>query len=251
LLDSGRMTARDLTIGVIGGLGPEAAVDFFAKLVKATPAKIDQEHLRILIDNNPKVPNRNDAIAGKGPSPAPHLAEAARGLARAGADFVVMACNTAHAFEREIRAACPVPFVSMIEETADEVARRFQGAGAIGVIAAAGCVDAGLYQNALAARGFRCLVPEGDLRAQFMDLVYRIKAGDTGPSVAAGMRRIGEALIAQGAEAIVAGCTEVPLVLAPDALSRPLLDATDHLARRAVAYARRELELPKQSRPAA
>jgi aspartate racemase len=245
------MTERDLTIGVIGGLGPEAAVDFFAKLVKATPARTDQEHLRILIDNNPKVPNRNDAIAGKGPSPAPQLAEAARGLAGAGADFVVMACNTAHAFERDIRAACSVPFVSMIEETADEVARRFQGAAAIGVIAAAGCVDAGLYQSALKARGFRCLVPEAALRARFMDLVYRIKAGDTGAAVADGMRQIGEALIAQGAEAIVAGCTEVPLVLAPDALSRPLLDATDHLARRAVAYARHELELPTQTRPAA
>lgn len=241
----------DLTIGVIGGLGPEAAVDFFAKLVKATPAATDQEHLRILIDNNPKVPNRNDAIAGKGPSPAPALAEAARGLARGGADFVVMACNTAHAFEREIRGACPVPFVSMIEETADEVARRFPGAGTIGVIAAAGCIDAGLYQSALKARGLRCLVPEGELRARFMDLVYRIKAGDTGAAVAEGMRDIGEALIAQGAAAIVAGCTEVPLVLAPDALSRPLLDATDHLARRAVAYARHELELPTQTRPAA
>jgi aspartate racemase len=245
------MTSGDLTIGVIGGLGPEAAVDFFAKLVKATPAATDQEHLRILIDNNPKVTNRNDAIAGKGPSPAPQLAEAARGLARGGADFVVMACNTAHAFEREIRAACPVPFVSMIDEAADEVARRFPAARAIGVIAAAGCIDAGLYHRALNARGLTCLAPEGALRERFMELVYRIKAGDIGPAVANGMRAIGEALIGQGGEAVLAGCTEVPLVLDADALSRPLLDATDILARRAVLYARRELTLPQRSRPAA
>jgi len=245
------MGDRDLCIGVIGGLGPEAAVDFFAKLVKATPAASDQEHLRILIDNNPKVPNRNDAIAGRGPSPGPQLAEAACGLARAGADFVVMACNTAHAFEREIRAACPVPFVSMIEETADEVARRYSGAGSIGVLAAAGCIDARLYHRALEARGLACLTPEGDRRAAFMDLIYRIKGGDTGPGVRAGMAAIGQALVADGAGAIVAGCTEVPLVLPPDALTRPLLDATEVLARRAVAYARGELPLPVQARPAA
>ncbi len=241
----------DLCIGVIGGLGPEAAVDFFGKLVRATPAKSDQEHLRILIDNNPKVPNRNDAIAGRGPSPAPQLAEAARGLARAGADFVVMACNTAHAFEREIRAACPVPFVSMIEETADELARRFAGAASIGVLAAAGCIESRLYHRALAARGFSCLTPQGAGQEAFMTLLYRIKGGDTGPEVRAGMAALAESLVADGAAAILAGCTEVPLVLAADALSRPLLDATDVLARRAVAYARGELPLPAESRPAA
>lgn len=241
----------DLCIGVIGGLGPEAAVDFFGKLVRATPAKSDQEHLRILIDNNPKVPNRNDAIAGRGPSPAPQLAEAARGLARAGADFVVMACNTAHAFERDIRAACPVPFISMIEETADELARRFEGAGSIGVLAAAGCIEARLYHRSLEARGFACMTPEGPRQETFMRLLYRIKSGDTGPEVRSGMVALAESLIADGATAILAGCTEVPLVLTADALSRPLLDATDVLARRAVAYARGELPLPAEARPAA
>ncbi len=66
------------TIGVIGGMGPAATVDFFAKLLAATAAERDQDHLRILIDNNPRVPDRNAAIAGRGPSPGPQLAESAR-----------------------------------------------------------------------------------------------------------------------------------------------------------------------------
>src|SRR5262245_548985 len=96
------------TIGVIGGMGPAATADLFAKLIAATNAKLDQDHLHILIDNNPRIPNRNDAIAGRGPSPAPHLAASARKLQDAGADFLVIACNTAHAFQPEIEAAVSI-----------------------------------------------------------------------------------------------------------------------------------------------
>src|SRR5262245_16312339 len=100
------------TIGVIGGMGPAATADLFAKLLAATPAERDQDHLRVLIDNNPHLPDRNAAIAGRGPSPGPHLAESARGLERAGADFLIMACNTAHAFVADIEAAISIPLLS-------------------------------------------------------------------------------------------------------------------------------------------
>lgn len=237
-------TADHKTVGVLGGMGPEATLDFFAKLLAATGANSDQEHLHVLIDNNPKVPNRNEAVAGRGPSPGPALAEMARDLERAGADFLVMACNAAHAFEADIRAATPLPFVSLIEEAAQATLARRPGLERAGVLAAAGTLDAGLYERAFAARGVRASSPAGEARERFMALLYRIKAGDKGEEVRAAMRSLAGELLDAGAQVIVAGCTEVPLVLTQRDLPCPLVDATAVLAERTVMYAKGVLPLP-------
>ena len=125
-------------VGVLGGLGPEATVDFMAKLVAATPAGSDQEHIRLLIDHNPGVPNRHDAIAGRTPSVGPQLAVMARGLENSGADFLVMVCNTAHAYSSEIQAAVSIPFISIVDVSVDALAQ--QPRRSVGVMAAAGCL---------------------------------------------------------------------------------------------------------------
>jgi len=239
----------DLVIGVLGGMGPQATVDFLARLVAMTPVTREQEHLRVRVDSNPKVPDRNDAIAGVGASPGPVLADMATGLQRAGADFLVMACNTAHAFEADIRAAVSVPFVSMIGEACDACERDFPHARRIGVLAAQGCLDARLYQQALARRERDALVLAPADQQRFMTLLYRIKQGDLAPDVHAGMRALGETLVAAGADVIVAACTEVPLVLREGDLTRPVVDATANLAQRCVRYARRREPLPSSSFP--
>jgi aspartate racemase len=223
------------TIGVIGGLGPAATVDLFAKLVAACDAKTDQDHLRILVDNNPRVPNRNEAIAGRGPSPGPHLAAAARGLQQAGADFLVFACNTAHAFQNEIEAAASIPLLSMIEATAEAALtpRRSR----VGVLAADGCRRAGLYQLAFAARDVEAVFLAEDQQREFMDLIFRVKANDLGQETRARMEALATSLNARGAQAVVAACTEVPLVLDKDALAVPVINSTDALVARAIAYA--------------
>ena len=232
------------TVGVLGGLGPEATLDFFAKVLAKTRADTDQEGLRLLIDNNPAVPNRNEGVAGTGPSPAPMLAEMARGLERAGADFLVMVCNAAHAFEGAITDAIDVPFVSIIEETVRATMRSVPEAKTVGVLGSSGCLDAGLYQNAFNEHGVNVLVPEGAAREKFMTLLYRIKAGDKGPEVREAMRELAEELLREGAEAIIAGCTEVPLVLFEGDLPCPLINSTDVLVDATVAYARGERALP-------
>lgn len=228
--------AEPKTVGVLGGMGPAATVDFFDKLVRATQATIDQEHLRILIDNNPRIPNRNEAIAGRGPSPGPALAAGARGLERAGADFIVIACNTAHAFAPEIEAAVRVPLLSMIEETV--AATLALGAKRVGLLAGDGCLRARLYQNAFAAVGVEALTHDAEQQARMMAVIYRIKAGDVGAGVREGVRALADALIARGADAVIAACTEAPLVLEADALNAPLLSSTDILVARTLAYAR-------------
>ncbi len=226
------------TIGVIGGMGPAATADLFTKILAATGAQRDQDHLRLLVDSNPALPDRNAALEGAGPSPGPMLGEMAAGLQRSGGDLIVMACNTAHAFQRNIEAAITVPFVSMIDATADATLARAPDARRVGVLAASGCIRAGLYQAAFAARGMTALMTEGQTHARFMETVYRIKGGDTGADVRAAMHAIAEALLADGAEALVAGCTEVPLVLTQRDVTAPLIDSAMALAERVVALAR-------------
>ena len=232
------------TVGVLGGLGPEATLDFFAKVLAKTAAKTDQEGLRLLIDNNPTVPNRNEGVAGTGPSPAPALAEMARGLERGGADFLVMVCNAAHAFQGAITDAVDVPFVSIIEETVRATLQSVPNVKTVGVLGSSGCLDAGLYQNAFAAHDVGVFVPEGAAREKFMTLLYRIKAGDKGKEVRGAVQELAEGLIAGGAEAVIAGCTEVPLVLFEGDLPCPLINSTDVLVDATVAYARGERALP-------
>ncbi|HET6780529.1 MAG TPA: amino acid racemase, partial [bacterium] len=105
-------------IGVLGGLGPWATLDLFEKILTLTPAAKDQDHLRLIIDNNPKIPDRSPAILGTGEDPTPALVETARNLERAGADFIVIPCNTAHFFYDAVRRAVSIPVLHIMDEVA-------------------------------------------------------------------------------------------------------------------------------------
>lgn len=232
------MRARTKTVGVLGGMGPAATLDFFARVLAATNAGTDQDHLRLIIDCNPKLPNRNDAIAGSGPSPGAELAAMARGLEQAGAELLVMPCNTAHAFLTDIKSATALPVISIIDVTVAATVSVAPNASSVGLLAAEGCIKAGLYQSAFAKLGVATLTPEAKAQELFMRTLYRIKAGDLDASVKADMREIADGLAAAGARAIVAGCTEVPLVLTPADTAKPLIDSTDCLVKATVAAAR-------------
>ena len=223
-------SVRSKTVGVLGGMGPDATADFMSRVIRATPADKDQDHLRMLIDSNPHVPNRQEALLRGGADPGPALAAMARGLAAAGADFLVMPCNTAHAFADAITAAVDIPLVSIIDVTVEACG----DAAAIGVLATDGCLSSGVFQEALAGRAV--LPSDAETRA-LMRLITHIKAGDTGPEIVAGMRELAESLVVRGAEVIVAGCTEIPLVLDAGMLDVPLVSSTDALARATVAMA--------------
>ncbi len=231
--------APSLTVGVLGGMGPAATIDFMAKVLRHSQAGAarEQDNVRLIVDSNPALPDRNAAIAGTGPSPAPMLAEMARGLAAAGADVLVMPCNAAHAFADAVIAATPLPFLHLIEEAVDAVVCSYPAARRIGVLAVSGAVEAQLYERALAARSLLPIVPDSSARAAFMAAIWQIKAGDLAAGregvLAAAMR-----LVEQGAEVVVAGCTEVPLVLGSGDLPVPLIDTVDVLARRTVEVAR-------------
>ena len=228
------------TVGVIGGLGPLATLDFFERVLRRTQAVREQNHLRLIIDNNTKIPDRNAHMRGDGPSPGPALAACAKGLEIAGADFIVMACNTTHAWEADIRAAISVPFLSIIRETTDAVAELRPEA--VGVMAVDACLSAGLYQDALKAAGLKCILLSADSQKTFMELIYRIKSGDSGETVRRAMTTLARKLEAQGAEVIIAGCTEIPIVLTADDIEGELVNSTDVLVERTIVFAGGELK---------
>ena len=223
----------DKTVGVIGGMGPDATVDFMAKVIAATPASKDQDHVHLLVDQNPKVPNRQATQAGDGEDPGPAMAAMAIGLEQAGADFLVMPCNMAHVFAQPIRSAVSIPLVSIIDAVVD-ACREY---GVIGVLTTRGCRDAGIYQAAFATAGLEAVLQDEAEVVELMRLVTAIKAGDQGEPVARGMQSLAEALVGRGAKAIIAACTEIPLVLTPDMLDVPLVSSTDVLAEATVAIA--------------
>jgi len=222
-----------MVIGILGGMGPEATVDLFAKIIRSTPVSGDQDHLRIIIDNNPRIPDRQKAILENGPSPVPLLVETAENLANAGANFIVIPCNTAHYWIEDIRKAVRIPVLDMIEETAKEIARSYPSLKTVGIMAASGTVRSGLYQKRLSEVGIKAISPTDTDQDRLMEAIYAVKAGDlTKPSATA--IEIGQRLEKAGAEGIIAGCTEVPLILKVGDLPVPIIDATQVLATRTV-----------------
>lgn len=237
--------AADRIVGVLGGMGPEATTAFLQAVLRHSgPVDTDQQHVPLLVYNNPKVPDRNAALAGRGPSPGPVLAVMARALERAGADFLAMPCNTAHAYAGAVTAATALPFVHIVEETCRAVVAGCPGLRRVGLLATPACAASGLYQEALQVHGIEAVCCDADGLERFTALLYAIKAGERGAAVRGDMAGLAAGLGQRGAEAIIAACTEVPLVLGPRDLPLPLFDSLDILAARCVRYSRRELALP-------
>ena len=199
--------SRSKTIGVMGGMGPAATVEFFRRLVACTPATCDQDHPRILIDNDPSVPSRVDAILRGAVSPESALVTMAKNLERAGAELLSMPCNTAHHYLDAICDAVQVPVLDMLEATVE----RIDGE-CVGLLATSGTVRTGLYERVLAQRGIRLLVPDPAEQDHVMQTIEAIKSGADPQSLETGLRRIAAALSARGAQAVIAGCTEISLV---------------------------------------
>jgi aspartate racemase len=224
-------------VGIMGGMGPEATVDLFHKILAATPAKSDQEHLHILIDCNSKIPSRPKALLEGGPDPTPLLQSTARNLERAGADFLVVACNTAHLFYDRIVEAVRIPVLHIADEAIGEAQRRYPGLGSVGVLAGRGAIRLRLYQDRLEAKGIKAIVPSDEDQEIVVSVIYSVKAGDKGPAVREKIREVAQRLGRVGAQAVFTGCTELPLVLEDGDVNIPVLDPTQTLAEAAVRFA--------------
>jgi aspartate racemase len=231
---------KEKTVGILGGMGPEATLDCYGKIIQNTPASKDQQHLRVIIDSNPKVPDRTPAIIGSGESPVPAIIKGCQALERAGADFIIIPCVSAHFFLDEIQQQSPLPILSIIDATAETIARHHPDIDVVGLMATTGTVKGEKFQTRLAEDGITTVVPDEHIQSRIMAAIYDIKNAQSKRSradITAALITAAEGLISQkpdGAQGIIAGCTEIPLAMHQKHLTVPYFDALTILVRTAI-----------------
>jgi len=219
--------ARHKTIGILGGMGPEATAYFFDLIIRNTAAGRDREHVPVIIRSDPRVPDRTNAILHGGKSPVPMLRAGVKALRRAGADIVVMPCVTAHYFLKDVVARENVPFINLLDEARKHVRAAIPGVRRIGLIATSGTVSTGIVRDAFAKAGIEVIVPGEAEQEKVMEAIYGkrgVKAGFTTGRARRLILDIARGLGRRGAEAVMAGCTEVPLVLRQEDMAVPFIE---------------------------
>jgi aspartate racemase len=221
-------------LGVLGGLGPAATVDFLDKLVRLTPARRDQEHIPVVLYCQPRTPDRSAAILNGGPSPLPWLVEGVARLAQAGARVLAIPCNSSHHWFQDLQAAAPVPILHIADAALAALAAGDGPPGPVAVLATRGTLASGFYQRRLAAAGHPWLEPGEPVQAAVDDAIRAVKAGELDPA-ARNLAGAWRDLAGQGAGMAILACTELPVaagLLPPPPF--PLVDASLELARACV-----------------
>lgn len=230
------MTSSKATIGVLGGMGPEATILFMQKIVDAVQANDDSDHIPLIVHNNTQVPSRIKALLeGGGESPAPVLAAMATDLERAGADALAMPCNTAHCYAASINEAVSVPFLDMVELAARHV-RELAGSGArVGVLGSPALEQTGVFNRPLERLGLTPVYGnDADRRLTIIRSVK--KDGVSSQSVDALQAGI-DHLQASQADVVMVCCTEFSLMTNQLRAAAPVFDTLDLLVEACVAYA--------------
>lgn len=220
-------------IGILGGMGPAATVDVFNKFVESTKATKDQEHIPLLISSIPDIPDRTEAILNGGKDPFKKMAKYLKKLEDAGAKCIIMPCNTAHFWFDKLKAISKVEMISIIDSAIKEL--KIRGKKNIGILATYGTLETKLYQNALTENGFTLILSNN--QDNVMKSIYTFKAGDL-KSAEDLMKEQAKSLFDKGAEVVILGCTEVPIILAKEAKNEPqkYLDATQALVNQAIIW---------------
>ena len=235
--------ARPFKIGVVGGVGPAATVDFMNKIVRNTHARRDQDHVKLVVEQNPQIPDRTEYLIGDGADPTIALYSTCKKLEADDADLIAIPCNTAHAFVERIQPHLSIPVVNMLFETVEHIRTAFAEPPVVGLLATSGTIKSGVYHDALARAGLTLLVPDQPNQALVMAAIYGeqgVKAGFTAGQCVDDLLSALTSLVRRGAEVIILGCTELPLLIGQnDAFPVAgkvvvILDPTEILARKCV-----------------
>lgn len=228
------MSMDKKTVGIIGGMGPGATALLFQKIIDHTDASTDAEHIHIIIDNRPSIPDRTQAILTGDHTPAKYICESGRKLENMGAELIAIPCNTSHFFYPYIQNHLKVPVIHMPEETAKECKKS--GFDTVGVLATTGTSRTGIYDEALNKYGIKAVYPDEKGQEQLMHIIYGyVKAGK--PADSGMFQEYLESMIDSGVQAFVLGCTELPYVFGKEENGIQYIDSLDVLARRTVEMA--------------
>lgn len=232
-----RASSRRPVVGIIGGMGPEATVDLMRRVIAATPADDDADHIHLLVDSNPAVPSRIAALIDEtGPSPLPELVRMAKGLQAGGATMLAMPCNTAHFYAGEIASAVTIPFLDMVSLTTERILRTVPAGAKVGMLASTAVLKIGLYERALERHGLSLMVPVR--QEAVMAVIRAIKSGDTGTVQRETLAAITDELLQSGADVVLVGCTELSILAGSIPETVPVIDALNVLAEKIVASAK-------------
>ncbi|HEY9868827.1 MAG TPA: amino acid racemase [Candidatus Obscuribacterales bacterium] len=239
-----------LTIGILGGMGPDATNRLAELITLMTPAVQDQDHIPVITYNNSKIPSRVEAILRDGPSPAPEMVRSARVLEAAGADLIIVPCNCAHFYLDAVQRSVSIPVLNMIEQTVKYTVKHFPEAATVGLLASTATIASELYSEPLARHGRNLLTPAREEQEEkVMEAIYGpwgIKAGfRTKPRAL--LTEVAQSLVDRGADLLIAGCTEVSLVIAGKRSPFPVVDPMEVIARAAVRFALSGTQVKQQS----
>jgi len=225
-------------IGILGGMGPLATAEFFGKVVRACHATGDHGHPRVVVECDPSIPDRTEALSGGGADPLAAMTLAGRRLADAGVEVGALVSMTAHAWLDELRVSLPFSLLSAFEVLGEVIKERYAGAARIGVLATTGLIRAGLFDKQLP--GLRVHYSDDEAQSRFvMEAIYGprgIKAGNLGEEPRHLLRQAAARLVARGSDLVIVACAEMPLVLTQADVEVPLLDPTRYLAEALAAF---------------
>lgn len=226
-------------LGVVGGMGSVAAAYFFNRLVELTPAKTDQQYIETFVHNNSSVPDRTDGILYGGESPLPELRRSVSILNEMGADYIVMACMTSHYFIEDLQRESRAIIIDGIKETAHSLRQDYGNIKRAGILASTGAIKLGLFQKALADLNMEGIVLNDEEQfLYFTEPIYHqewgIKTGCVDGKSKERLFQGVEALSRTGAQVVIAGCSELPLIFRGESLSVPVVDSIDVLLEKAI-----------------
>jgi aspartate racemase len=235
------MTLR--RVGILGGMGPQATVLLMQRLIAATPARDDADHIPLIVDQNPQVPSRLQfLIDGVGEDPGPVLADMARRLQGAGAEALAMPCNTAHHFAPAIRAAVTVPLIDMVALSVAHAARLAGPGGVVGILASPAVRRTGLFDAVFAKAGLTPLYALDETST--LAAIRAIKADGVTPVASALLSAASAELARRGAQVQMIACTEFSLIADAVPVGVTAFDTLDLLVRGILAFATDTDETP-------
>lgn len=222
-------------LGIVGGMGPWATAHFFELIVKLTNAETDKESMRVFIDNNTSIPDRTRAILNSGISPVEEIINSINLLEKSGAEIIAIPCNTSHYYYDKISHMTNLTILNIIKVTIKASCRAY-GNKCCGILATAGTIGTGLYQNPLKEKGCSYLLPTEDEQKIIMLYIYGVvKANKKDTKIIKQMEMVMKSMMRRGAQYFILGCTELSIMKESYPFNKySVIDSTIELAKEAI-----------------